>query len=99
VATLANISNVPFFLLIPDPGLTPKLPLFPFALPDMSGRAIGEPYGMGATGVGATHRRLADQPGVLQVVETLARKLRKWKRKCNVKCRSDPGFLEAVAHR
>jgi REP element-mobilizing transposase RayT len=53
-------------------------------LADMTGRAIGEHYGIGATGVAATHRRLADQPGVLQVVETLARELQKQKRKCKV---------------
>ncbi|NLX99653.1 MAG: hypothetical protein GXY83_26270 [Rhodopirellula sp.] len=53
-------------------------------LADMTGRAIGEHYGIGATGVVATHRRLADRPEVLQVVETLARKLRKLPLKCKV---------------
>ncbi|MGO9112542.1 MAG: hypothetical protein ACLP9L_25205 [Thermoguttaceae bacterium] len=43
----------------------------------MSGRAIGEQYGNGAIAVGAIHRRRAVRPDVLQVVETLGRKLRK----------------------
>jgi len=48
-------------------------------LADMTDRAIGEHYGIGATGGAATHRRQADWPEVLQVVEVLARKLRKRK--------------------
>jgi putative transposase len=46
-------------------------------LADMTGRAIGEHYGIGATGVAATHRRLAQRPELLQIVETLTGKLRK----------------------
>ena len=50
-------------------------------LADMSGRAIGEHYGIGATAIGANRGRLASRPDVLQVVETLGRKLRKKKSK------------------
>jgi hypothetical protein len=45
-------------------------------LADLSGRAIGEHYGMCATAVGASRRRLPTRPEVLQVIEILARKLR-----------------------
>ena len=38
-------------------------------LADMSGRAIGEHYAIGATGLGANRRRLVSRPDVLQVVE------------------------------
>jgi hypothetical protein len=48
-------------------------------LADLSGRAVGEHYGMCANGVGANRRRLATRPEVLQVVESLGRKLRKRK--------------------
>ena len=37
-------------------------------LADMSGRAIGAHYGIGATAVGAIHCRLAARSDVLQVV-------------------------------
>ncbi len=50
-------------------------------LADMSGRAIGEHYGIGATAVGANRGRLASRPEVFHVVETLRRQLRKTKRK------------------
>ena len=50
-------------------------------LADLSGRAVGEHYGMCANGVGANRRRLATRPEVLQVVETLGRKLRRRKLK------------------
>jgi REP element-mobilizing transposase RayT len=50
-------------------------------LADLSGRAIGEHYGMCATAVGANRRRLATRPEVLQVIEILGRKLRKRKLK------------------
>jgi hypothetical protein len=46
---------------------------------DLSGRAIGEHYGMCARAVGASRRRLATRPEVLQVIEILGRKLRKRK--------------------
>jgi putative transposase len=46
-------------------------------LADISGRAIGEHFGIGATAVGANRRRLASRPDALQVVETLGRQLRK----------------------
>jgi len=45
-------------------------------LADMSGRAIGEHYGIGATAVGANRRRMLSQRDVLQVVETLSQRLR-----------------------
>lgn len=45
-------------------------------LADLTARAIGEHYGIGATAVGANHRRLAGRPEVQDVVETLARRLR-----------------------
>ena len=50
-------------------------------LADMSGRAIGEHYGVGATAIGANRRRLASRPDVLQVVETIGKKLGKKKSK------------------
>lgn len=43
-------------------------------LADMSGRAIGEHYGIGATAVGANRRRFLSRPDPLQVIETLGRK-------------------------
>ncbi len=48
-------------------------------LADISGRAIGAHYGIGATAVGANRGRLRSRPDVLQVVETLGRQLRKKK--------------------
>ena len=50
-------------------------------LADLTGRAIGEHYGICATAVGANRRRLATRPDVLQVIETLGRKLRRQKLK------------------
>ncbi|MGO9114594.1 MAG: hypothetical protein ACLP9L_35710 [Thermoguttaceae bacterium] len=49
-------------------------------LAEMSGRLIGEHYGIGAAAVGANHRRLADRPEMLQVVDTLTRQLPRTKR-------------------
>ena len=46
-------------------------------LADLSGRAIGEHYGMCASAIGANRRRLAMRPELLQVIETLGRRLRK----------------------
>jgi hypothetical protein len=48
-------------------------------LADLSGRAIGEHYGICANVVVANRRRLATRPEVLQVIETLGRRLRKRK--------------------
>ena len=50
-------------------------------LADLSGRAIGEHYGICANAVVANRRRLATRPEVLQVIETLGRRLRKRKLK------------------
>ena len=50
-------------------------------LADLSGRAIGARYEMCANGVGANRRRLATRPEVLQVIDTLGRKLRRRKLK------------------
>jgi hypothetical protein len=50
-------------------------------LADLSSRAIGEHYGMGATAVGANRRRLAMRPEMLQLVETLRQKLSRTKLK------------------
>jgi hypothetical protein len=46
---------------------------------NLSGRAIGEHHGLCATAVGASRRRSATRPEVLQVIEILGRKLRKRK--------------------
>ena len=48
-------------------------------LADLSGRAIGDHYGVCANAVGANRRRLATRTEVLQVIETLVRKLGKRK--------------------
>ncbi len=48
-------------------------------LADLSSRAIGEHYRMGATAVGANRRRLAMRPEMLQLVQTLRQKL--WRTK------------------
>ena len=46
-------------------------------LADLSGRAVGEHYVMCASAIGANRRRLAMRPELLQVIETLGRRLRK----------------------
>ena len=46
-------------------------------LAELSGRAIGEHYGVGASAVGAIHQRLAGRPDLLQVVDSLAKQLGK----------------------
>jgi REP element-mobilizing transposase RayT len=51
-------------------------------LADMSSRAIGAHYGMGATAVPANHHRLMARHELLKVVETLSARLRKKNRKC-----------------
>jgi hypothetical protein len=48
---------------------------------DMSSRAVGEHYGMGATAVAENHRRLTGRPELLKIVQTLAARLRTKKRK------------------
>jgi len=61
------------------------LPIAPFRkavalasrLADESGRAIGEHYGIGSAAIGAIHRRLADRRDTLDVVEALARQLKR----------------------
>jgi len=50
-------------------------------LADLSGRAIGAHYGICAHGVVANRRRLATRPEVLQLIETLGRRLRKLRTK------------------
>jgi len=46
-------------------------------LADLSGRAVGEHYGVCANAVVANRRRLAARPEVLQIIEKLGRRLRK----------------------
>ncbi len=46
-------------------------------LAEANGRAVGEHYGIGSSAIGAIHRRLADRPEALDVVESLARQLRR----------------------
>ncbi len=48
-------------------------------LADLSGRALGAHDGTCANAVGANRRRLATRPKLLQVIETLRRKLRERK--------------------
>ena len=50
-------------------------------LADLSGRAVGQHYGISSTGVGAIHRRVADRPGVLVVAAKLATSLQRRRRK------------------
>ena len=50
-------------------------------LADLSGRAVGEHFGISSTGVGAVHRRMADRPEVLAIVDQLATSLQKRRRK------------------
>ena len=52
-------------------------------LADLSSRAIGEHYGIGATAVAANHARLTARAELLEVVERLSTQLRKRKRKRN----------------
>jgi REP element-mobilizing transposase RayT len=51
-------------------------------LADMSSRAIGEHYGIGATAVAANHARLTARPELLKAVEKLSYELRNRKLKC-----------------
>ena len=46
-------------------------------LADLSGRTVGQHYGISSTGVGAIHRRAADRPEVLAVAAKLATFLQK----------------------
>ena len=50
-------------------------------LADLSGRAVGEHYGVCANAVVANRRRWAARPAVLQVIEKLGRKLQRRKLK------------------
>jgi putative transposase len=46
-------------------------------LADISGRLIGQHYGISSSGIVAIHRRLADRPDVVEVVESLVKQLRR----------------------
>jgi hypothetical protein len=48
-------------------------------LANLSGRTIGENYRIGSSAIGAIHRRLAERPEVLKIVESLVAQLR-WKK-------------------
>ena len=50
-------------------------------LAEANGRAVGEHYGIGSSAIGAIHRRLADRPEALDVVESSAT-LRRKRTKC-----------------
>jgi hypothetical protein len=52
-------------------------------LADLSSRAIGEHYGIGAAAVPANHARLTARAELLEVVERLSTQLRKRKLKRN----------------
>ena len=45
-------------------------------LANLSGRQIGQHYGIGSAAIGAIHRRLADRPDALKIVESLSKQLR-----------------------
>jgi hypothetical protein len=44
-------------------------------LANLSGRLIEQHYGIGSAAIGATHRRLADRPDALGIVESLTKQL------------------------
>ena len=46
-------------------------------LANLSGRLIGQHYGIGSAAIGAIHRRLADRPNALEIVESLTKQLRR----------------------
>ena len=46
-------------------------------LANPSDRLIGQHYEIGSAAIGAIHRRLAEQPDALAVVESLTRQLRR----------------------
>ena len=48
-------------------------------LANLSGRLIGQHYGIGSAAIGAIHRRLADRPDALGIVESLTKQLRRKK--------------------
>jgi hypothetical protein len=50
-------------------------------LANLSGRLIGQHYGIGSAAIGAIHRRLADRPDALGIVESLTKQLRRKKLK------------------
>ena len=53
-------------------------------LADTGGRLIGQHYGISSSGIAAIHRRLADRPDVLEVVESLVKQLTRKKTKYKV---------------
>lgn len=53
-------------------------------LAGMSGRSVGQHYGIGAAAVGAIHHRLTGRSEVLEVVESLAKRLCKTRAKLKV---------------
>jgi hypothetical protein len=52
-------------------------------LATLSGRTIGQHYGIGSSAIGAIHR-LADRPEALQIIELLTTQLRRKRTKCIV---------------
>ncbi len=48
-------------------------------LVNLSGRLIGQHYGIGSAAIGAIHRRLANRPDALGIVESLIKQLRRKK--------------------
>ncbi len=46
-------------------------------LANLSGRTIGQHYAIGSSAIGAIHRRLADRPEALKIVESLTKQLRR----------------------
>jgi hypothetical protein len=46
-------------------------------LANLSGRLIGEHYGIGSAAIGAIHRRLADRPEAPDIIESLAKQLKR----------------------
>ena len=46
-------------------------------LANLSGCRIGQHYGIGSSAIGAIHRRLADRPDALEIIESLTRQLRR----------------------
>jgi hypothetical protein len=53
-------------------------------LATLSGRTIGQHYGIGSSAISAIHRRLADRPQAMQIVEMLATQLGRKRTKCIV---------------
>ncbi len=53
-------------------------------LANLSGRTIGQHYEIGSSAIGAIHRRLADRPEALKIVESLTTQLRRKRTKYKV---------------